>query len=234
MVDLSEKENKIPTIEEMKEKALKIADSIPNFKEKQEFMTKARGNIIELSIIIEMCFNQLITETGKEIVFNHEKKELYLIAGKRIKKDLPSFKTKLRDMVGLIEEIFPKLEETSKSKLLDDFNRFLDIRDIFAHVPVKWDSDPLEFNNDLQYKHFFRCESKWENVLFALSEFTQLHKWIIDIILNYNRNILLKKELFSLVLLGKSQADIQAEANKLKEINKNRCIKLDKKVLRPN
>jgi len=213
-------ETKILTVEEMKEKALKIANSIPNLREKQKFMTETRGKIIELSIIIEICFNQLITETGKEMVFDYENKGLYLIHGIRNKKDLPGFKTKSRDMKKLIEKIFPKLDETSESNLLDAFNRFEAIRDIFAHVPVNWDSTQLEFNDNLPYKHFFKLESKWKNVLFALSEFTQLHQWIIDIILTYNRNILLKKEFLSLVFLGKSQAEIQAETNKLKEREK--------------
>lgn len=213
-------ETKIPTIEEMKEKVLEVANNIPNLKENHKFMTETRGNVIELSIIIEICFNQLITETGKEMVFDYENKGLYLIKGIREKKDLPSFKAKSRDMKKLIEEIFPNLEENSKSNLLDNFYRFEAIRDIFAHVPVDWHSTQLEFKDNFPYKHFFKFEPKWKNVFFALNEFTQLHQWIIDIILNYNRSILLKKEILSLVLLGKSQAEIEAEANKLKETEK--------------
>ena len=215
-------ETKILTVEEMKEEALKIANNIPNLREKQKFMTQTRGYIIEFSIIIEMCFNQLITETGKEMVFDYENKGLYLIKGIRSKKNLPpKFKTKSRDMGKLIWELFPNLKEDVKSNFLDAFNRFEAIRNIFAHVPVNWDSNNLEFNDNVPYKHFFTLESKWKNVFFALSEFTQIHQWIINIMLNYNRAILLKKEILSLVLLGKSQADIQAETNKLKETEKN-------------
>jgi hypothetical protein len=214
-------ENKIPTVNEMKEKALEIANNIPNLKEKHKFMSETRGNIIELSIIIEICFNQLITETGKDMVFDYENKGLYLIRGIRDKEDLPSFKTKSRDMKDLIEKIFPKLDNPSKSNLLDSFYRFEAIRDIFAHVPVNWHSAQLEFKDNLPYKHFFKLEPKWKNVFFALNEFTQLHQWIIDIILNYNRSILLKKEILSLLLLGKSQAEIQKEVEKKKNETTN-------------
>jgi len=218
-----DEENKIPTIEEMKEEALKFANNIPNLKEKHQEMVEIRGNVIELSIIIEMCFNQLITSTGKEMVFDHSKKELYLLKGIRTKKDLPPrFKTKSNDMKKLIEATFPKLDNVSKSNLSDALNRFLAIRNIFAHAPVNWSSNPLEFQNDIAYKHFFKLEPKWKNVFFALNEFTQLHQWIIDAILAYNRHILLKKEILSVIFLRKSQAKVQEEANKLKVEEKNK------------
>lgn len=216
----SEREKNIPTVEEMKEKALEIAKSIPNLNEKHQFMVETRGNVIEFSIIIEMCFNQLITSTGKEMFFDHENKELHLIKGKRPKEDLPKFRAKARDMEELIEIAFPKLDDVSKSNLGDAFNKFETIRDIFAHVPVNWHSTQLEFNDDdPAHKHFFKPEHKRKNVLYALSEFMGLHKWIIDVILAYNRKILLKKEILSVIFLGKSQSEIQVEAKKLKEKN---------------
>ena len=42
-------EIKILTVEEMKEKAFKIAKSIPNLEEKRKFMTEVRGFTIEFS-----------------------------------------------------------------------------------------------------------------------------------------------------------------------------------------
>lgn len=216
--ELKDKEEiKIPTVDEMKEKALKIAKDIPDLKEKHKFMTETRGNIIELSIVIEICINQLISETGREMVFDHENEGLYLIRGIRNKKKLPRRKTKIEDIKKLIEEALPKLDDVSKSNLSDAFNRFFAIRDIFAHVPVNWNSAQLEFKDDSLYKHFFELEKKWKNVLFAINEFIQLHQWIIEIILNYNRSILLKKEFLSQIFLGKSQADIQVEVKKLNE-----------------
>src|SRR3989344_4188413 len=176
-----EGENNIPTIEEMKKEALKLANNIPNLKEKHQFMIETRGNIIELSIIIETCFNQLITETGKEMVFDHGKKELHLMKGIRTKNEISGLKGKSNpaDMKHLIENT---LDEKEKSP-----------------------------------KHLFKLEPLWKNVFVAYSEFTQLHQWVIDVVLNYNRIILLKKEILSLALLGKSQAEIR----KLAKNNKN-------------
>lgn len=222
-VESSEREdNSILTVAEMKEKALKIADSIPNLREKFEFMKEIRGSIIELFIIVEICFNQLVTATGKDLVMNHERKTFDLIAGKRNKKDIPRFTTKSRDMADLVAQVFPNLDEESKLNLAKNFKRFEALRDIFAHVPINWDSSELEFNDKISsYKHLFRFEPRWKNVFFALSEFTQLHQWIIDIILHYNRSVLLKQEIYSLILLGKSYAEIRAEANKLRELEKD-------------
>ncbi|MCX6749121.1 MAG: hypothetical protein NTW17_00035 [Candidatus Pacearchaeota archaeon] len=211
---MDKKEKEIPTIEDMKKEALKFAESIPNLKEKHQWMTEIRGNVIEFSIIIEESFNEIITRTGKELVFNHEKEELYLIAGIRTKKDLPGFTTKSRDMKKLIEKIFPELEEVSKSNLLDAFKKFEAIRDIFAHVPINWRSSELEFDDNPPYYHFFYLNHKWKNVFAALSEFMSIHKWIIDVILTYNRHILLSQELYSRILLGKSFSAISEEAKK--------------------
>ena len=213
---MSEK-NKIPTIEEMKEKALKIAEGIPNLREKQKFMTEVRGITIEFSIIIEMCFNNLISATGKEMVFDHQKEELYLIKGIREKKDMPKFKTKSRDMEKLIAEAFPNLEKDAQTNLSDSLTKFEALRDIFAHVPVDWNKENLEFVDDEPYKHFFRLDKNWKNVFFAHKEFVGHFQWLLEVILNYNRGILLKKELLSQIFLGKSQAEIEEEANKLKE-----------------
>lgn len=214
-------EKKIPTIEEMKEEAFRLVKDIPLLKEKYQLATEIRGQVIEFSIIIERSLNELITKTGKEMVFDNEKKELYLIAGIRPKKDLPGFTTKTRDMIKLIEKIFPKLDKVSKDNLLDAFNRFKTIRDIFAHVPVNWQSKDLEFDDNIPYKHFFKLEPKWKNMFFSLSEFMGLHKWIMDVILSYNRHILIQKELIQGVLFGPNLEELQKEMNKLKENEKH-------------
>lgn len=85
-------ETEIPTVEEMKEKARKIGKEIPDIKEKRDFVIKARGMVIEFSLAIEGCFDQLITETGKEMVFDQGKKGLHLIKGIRDKKTFPVLK----------------------------------------------------------------------------------------------------------------------------------------------
>jgi len=209
-------ETKIPTIEEMKNEALKIADGIPNLREKHKFMTEIRGNIIELSIIIEMCFDNLLSATGKDLIINNEKRTLDLVTGIRNKKDIPKLKTKKEDMKKLIKETFSKLSEEDILKLSDAFNKFWAIRDIFAHVPINWQSENLEFIAERPYKHFFDLDANWKNVMVASIGFTNLFQWIIDIMLSYNRQILFKKEIYSQILFGKSQTEIEEEAKKLK------------------
>ena len=210
-------ENKIPTIEEMKKEAFNIARGIPNLREKQIFMTEIRGITIEFSIIVELCFNQLITSTGKELVFDHENKTFELIKGIRTKKNLPpKFKTKSDDIKKLIKKMFIEHGDLPEQTVFDNFDRFIAIRDIFAHVPVNWNATRLEFSSDALYDHFFKLDQKWRDILVAHSEFVGLFEWIVDVILAYNRNILLKKEFLSLVFLGKSQAEIRKEAEKNK------------------
>ncbi len=214
------KETKIPTIEEMKQKALDYANSIPNLKEKQKFMIEVRGITIEFSIIIEMCFNNLISTTGKDLVIDNSKKEFHLVKGIRDKKDMPKFKTKSRDMEGLIKEVFPKLDDDAKTNLSNTLERFEALRDIFAHVPVKWDGQELEFITDLPYKHFFDLNKNWKNVIVANMEFINLFEWIKEMMLLYHQHTLIKKEIYSQILLGKSQIEIQKEAEKFKEEQK--------------
>ena len=213
---MNKEESKIPTIEEMKQKALDYADSIPDLMEKRKFMAEIRGSTIEFSIIIEECFNNLISTTGKDLILDHSKKEFHLVKGIRNKKDMPKFKTKSRDMKNLIEEAFPKLGDDAKKNLSKALGRFEALRDVFAHVPVKWEEQELEFFTDVPYKHFFK-DPNWKNVLFAHKEFVNHFNWLIDIILTYNRSVLFKKEIYSQILLGKSQLEIQEERKKLKK-----------------
>ena len=162
-----------------------------------------------------MCFNNLISATGKDLVMDHSKKEFHLVRGIRERENMPRFKTKSRDMKKLIEDAFPKLGGEAKENLSVTLERFEALRDIFAHVPVKWDAQDLEFITDVPYKHFFK-DQNWKNVLFANKEFVSNFQWLIDVILAYNQSILFKKEIYSRILLGKSQAEIQNEANGLK------------------
>ncbi len=217
---MSEK-NKIPTIEDLKKEALEFADSIPNLKEKQKFVTEIRGLTIEFSLIIEQCFNQFITTTGKDLVIDDEKRTLNFVVGIRNKKDIPKIKTKKEEMKKLIQKEFPSLNEKEILKFSNSLERFWSIRDIFAHVPIKWQSENLEFIPERPYKHFFDLDNSWKNVMGASMEFMNLFQYILEIMLTYHRQILLKKEIFSLVLLGKSQAEIKEEAEKLKERKEN-------------
>lgn len=210
-------ETKIPTIEEMRAEALKFADSISNLQEKQKFVNELRGITIEFSIIIEQCFNQFITSTGKELVIDPQNKTFDLIAGIRDKRDIPKIKTKKEDMKKLIKLSFQNIGEEGLQIFSDDLERFWAIRDIFAHVPINWKSPDLEFISERPYKHFFELNTNWKNVMVASIEFTGLFEKILSIMMHYHQHTLIKKEIYSKILLGKSQAEIQEEAKKLRE-----------------
>ena len=85
---------------------------------------------------------------------------------------------------------------------MDDFEKFVAIRDIFAHVPVNWFSSELEFNDDPPYKHFFKLDPKWKNLSTALNEFMNIQKDILEAIPRYIRLVLLKEKLISSILFG--------------------------------
>jgi hypothetical protein len=106
--------------------------------------------------------------------------------------------------------------------LLTDLERIAVIRDIFAHVTISWLSKDLEFDDSNPcIKHLFNINPKWKNVSIAFNEFMNLQMEILELIPAYIKWILLKRELFSKMLLGKSYNEILEEAKK-KEIDNNK------------
>lgn len=212
-------EDNIPTIEDMKKKAVEIGKSVPNIEDKMEFV-KIRGYIIEFAISIERSLNELVTKTGKDLVIDHEKKEFHLVKGIRDKGNLPKFKTKTRDMIMLIEGVLRENKDIQKTdNLKEAFDRFESIRNIFAHVPLYFESEKLEFNNSPPYKHFFK-DIKWRDASVALSEFMNTYEYLTDVILMYSRHTQLKKEIFSRIFLGIGVKDLQKKVNQMKEREK--------------
>lgn len=107
-----------------------------------------------------------------------------------------------------------ELPNNPEPPLLADLERFVIIRDIFAHVPVSWFAKDLEFDDNSRYKHFFKLDPKWKSIPIAINEFMSLQKEILDLITAYIKSVLLKREIFSNVILGKSFSDILEEAGK--------------------
>ena len=105
--------------------------------------------------------------------------------------------------------------------LLTDLGRFVAIRDIFAHVPVSWFAKDLEFDDNPRYKHFFDLDHKWKSIPVAVNEFMSLQKEILDLITVYIKSVVLKREIFSNMLLGKSYKDILEEAEKYNQPKDN-------------
>ena len=216
------REKKISDVDEMLEESKKLTANIKDLREKHEKVVIARGNVIEASIKVEVAFDQLITKTGGEdLVINPDKKEFHLITG-AIKEDKIK-KLSFDDKIQKLKEIVEKSLKDSnipieKPSLLDDLDRFRAIRNIFAHVPVSWFAKDLEFDDNQHYKHFFKIDESWRNISFAIKEFMTLQKEILDLITAYTKSVVLKRELFSNILLGKPYKEILEEArNKEKE-----------------
>ena len=207
------KEKKILTVDEIKEEAFKIARAIPNIEEKRDQIIQLRGYVIEYALSIEKSIDELITKSGgEELVLDPEKKEFHLLTGLRNKRDMPQFTTKTRDMTKLIEKIFTEHKETpNMDNLKGAFERFVNLRDVFAHVPLDWSSKELEFDDKKPYNHLLK-DSKWKKVFFALGEFMQLHEHLVNVVLTYNRQVQLKERLYQGVFLGIDFRDIEEKS----------------------
>lgn len=107
-----------------------------------------------------------------------------------------------------------ELPNNPEPPLLVDLEKFVALRDLFAHVPVSWFAKELEFDDNPRYKHFFKTNQKWKSIPFALKEFMNLQKEILDLITVYIKSVVLKRELFSNILLGKSYNEVLEEARK--------------------
>lgn len=108
-----------------------------------------------------------------------------------------------------------ELPNISEPPLLADLEKIVAIRHIFAHVPISWFAKELEFDSNPKYdKRYFKLNQKWRNVSFAVKEFMSLQKEILDLITAYIKTVVLKRELFSNMLLEKSYKDVLEEAKK--------------------
>lgn len=105
-----------------------------------------------------------------------------------------------------------ELPNIPEPPLLADLKRFVALRNIFAHVPVSWFAKELEFDANPRYEHYFDLDPKWKSIPVAINEFMGLQKEILDLITVYIKSVVLKRELFSNIILGKSYNDILEEA----------------------
>jgi len=101
--------------------------------------------------------------------------------------------------------------------LLADLEKFVALRDLFAHVPVSWFAKELEFDGNPRYNHFFKFNQKWKSIPLAINEFMNLQKEILNLITAYIKSVVLKREIFSNILLGKKFNDVTEDYNK--EVN---------------
>jgi len=199
------REKNISDVDKMLEESKKLTANIPNLEERHQKVIVARGNVIEASIKVEMAFDELLTKTGGEdLVLDHEKKEFHLITGAKKENELGSlgFKRKIQIIREIVKKSLNEPSQSPKPNLLDDLDRFVAIRDLFAHVPVSWFAQELEFDDNPRYKHFFKIDQRWKDLSFAVKEFMGLQSELLEFIPLYIKSVLLKRELFSNIFLG--------------------------------
>jgi len=107
-----------------------------------------------------------------------------------------------------------ELTNQPEPPLLKDLEKFVALRDLFAHVPVSWFAKELEFDDNPRYDHFFKFNQKWKSIPLALNEFMNLQGEILELITAYIKSVVLKREIFSNILLGKKFSDVIGDYNK--------------------
>lgn len=165
------KEGKITSVDEMLKKSREYAKEIPNFEENFNKIVKGRGYVLELSTILEIAFNEMIVKICKKEIHN-----------------IP-FMKKAKIVKKLLEEIN---NGDFSEEVLKKFERFVNIRNIFAHVPINRNrtSLKLEFNSKPPYKSFFEIEPKWENVSVAVKDYMDMAGEILTTIPKYIEKII--------------------------------------------
>ncbi len=215
-------EKKISTVEEMKEEAVKFTKSIPNIKDKYEKAMIIRGDVMENCILLETSFNEILLRTGgDELVLDHKEKTFKLITG--IKEELgsiPSFKKRALLVKKVIGDMMKEEDGNSNLTMLDNFDKLVAIRDIFAHVPINWLSPELEFNDGPHYKHFFELNPSWKVIELIGRDFLGVYSWMLEILPQYIRMILLKEQMYFTVLFGTDYKRVLEEAKSKLEKNK--------------
>ena len=107
-----------------------------------------------------------------------------------------------------------ELTNQPEPPLLKNLEKFVALRDLFAHVPVSWFAKELEFDDNPRYDHFFKFNQKWKSIPLALNEFMNLQGEILELITAYIKSVVLKREIFSNILLGKKFSDVIGDYNK--------------------
>ncbi len=169
------KEKGITSVDEMLKESHEYSKSIPNLEENFHKIVRARGTILELSTILDIAFNEILLKVAKK---------------ERI--DKLGFKTKAKFIKNLLEEVN---DGRFDEQILKKFERFVDIRNIFAHVPVNRNKTSLilEFNTQFPYKTFFNLEPEWKEVSIAIKEYMEMADEIIKTIPKYIEIVIAKQ-----------------------------------------
>lgn len=148
-------------IDEVQKVVTEEVKKLPNFNENEIKIIQARGGIIELSTLIESVFNEIILLTNE-------------------KDNLPKwrFKTKAKFIEDVMREIDLE-EEYFTKEFLAKFEDYVDLRNIFAHVPTDKFSKDLRFTNSPLYGGFFVRNPLWKDVSLSAKEAISIGREIL-------------------------------------------------------
>ncbi|MDP3966234.1 MAG: hypothetical protein Q8Q04_01750, partial [archaeon] len=196
------KEKGIKGIDETFEEISNVAKNNENFKENINKIFLARGNVIELSTIIEVSFNELLFQIDKE---KYDKKDRFMSKAKRVEELMLEYPEKMN----------------IKREQFKMFQEFVTLRNIFAHVPINWFSEKLEFEVT-NYEPWFKDHLEWKNASIAIKYFIEIGSQTIELIKSFVKVFLtqktmereINKAVFGVETLPEDVKKIMEEVNK--------------------
>jgi len=193
------RKNKITDVDEAFNKVTEIVKGIPNIQGNMNKVFLARGQVLELSTIIEISFNELFFNLGY--------------------KKIPSdFMKKAKLVEELMLKGVPGIE--IKREEFEIFQDFVSLRNIFAHAPINWFSLELEFENGKYYKHLFERNPEWKKFSFAIEYFVGICGQTIELIKGFVKVYLTQKKMeeeINKAVFGNLPKEIIEELKKIQE-----------------
>lgn len=154
--DLTEKvvQEKPTNVDDALKVSKAIAHLIPDLEKKMTQIQTARGAVLELSTHLEKAFDEIILKTNKP------------------KETHSRFRTKAKFMQKLME-VFDPEKKILDQNFIDNLEKVVILRNLFAHVPVNFFADVLEFDTSEAYIHFFNNELKLKDVRYSVLLFKE-------------------------------------------------------------
>jgi hypothetical protein len=145
-------EKNLKTIPDVQKAVEEEVKKLPEFFENEKKVIQARGSILELSTLVENVFDEIIVLTNE-------------------KNNLPKwrFRTKAKFIEKVMREIDP-IQKHFNEAFLKKFEDFVDLRNIFAHVPTDKFSGELKFTNALRYNNFFQRNGAWRDLKLSVKD----------------------------------------------------------------
>jgi len=168
----------------------------------------ARGGVLEMSTLMEKRFNEILLKIGK----------IKLPGG---------FMTKAK----FVENLMLKLTPGIKREKFKPLQEFVILRNIFAHVPIKWDfHEKLEFESEGKHKELFETNPEWKDFDIAINYFNAICGNAPDLIekfiIWFNTNEQMKSKIDKLVFGAEMSSEMREKiykiGNKMKKDMENK------------